>query len=38
VIINDGIAVPDGVIFGTKASGVNRPIAGLYHFGTELAN
>jgi len=36
VIINDGIAVPDGVIFGTKHLEFNRPIAGLYHFGTEL--
>lgn len=33
VIINDGIAVPDGVIFGTKHLKFNQPIAALYHFG-----
>ena len=33
VIINDGIAVPDGVIFGTKHLQGNLPIAALYHFG-----
>jgi sugar lactone lactonase YvrE len=32
VIINDGIAVPDGVIFGTKHLEFNQPIAALYHF------
>jgi sugar lactone lactonase YvrE len=36
VIINDGIAVPDGVIFGTKHLLFNRPIAALYHYGSEL--
>ena len=32
VIINDGIAVPGGVIFGTKHLEFNQPIAALYHF------
>ena len=36
VIINDGIAVPDGVIFGTKHLMFNRPVAALYHYGSEL--
>ena len=36
MIINDGIAVPDGVIFGTKHSEFNQPIAALYHYGTTL--
>jgi sugar lactone lactonase YvrE len=36
VIINDGIAVPDGVIFGTKHLEFNQPIAALYHYGTAL--
>lgn len=33
VIINDGIAVPDGVVFGTKHLAFNQPIAALYHYG-----
>src|SRR5690349_16318308 len=36
VIINDGIAVPDGVIFGTKHLKFNLPIAALYHYGPAL--
>src|SRR6266852_3752240 len=36
VIINDGIAVPDGVIFGTKHLEFSQPVAALYHYGTEL--
>jgi sugar lactone lactonase YvrE len=36
VIINDGIAVPDGVIFGTKDLKFSDPIAAVYHFGTRL--
>ncbi|MDE3165629.1 MAG: hypothetical protein KGN36_07480, partial [Acidobacteriota bacterium] len=36
VIINDGIAVPGGVIFGTKHLEFNLPIAALYHYGTRL--
>jgi sugar lactone lactonase YvrE len=36
VIINDGIAVPDGVIFGTKHLDFNQPIASLYHYGGTL--
>lgn len=36
VIINDGIGVPDGVIFGTKHLQFNQPIAALYHYGKVL--
>ena len=36
VIINDGLAVPDGVIFGTKHLEFSQPIAALYHYGTVL--
>jgi sugar lactone lactonase YvrE len=36
VIINDGIAVPDGVIFGTKHLEFKLPIAALYHYGKTL--
>jgi sugar lactone lactonase YvrE len=36
VIINDGIAVPDGVIFGAKHLAFSLPVAALYHYGTEL--
>jgi sugar lactone lactonase YvrE len=36
VIINDGVAVPDGVIFGTKHLEFKEPIAALYHYGTTL--
>src|SRR5437879_1669729 len=36
VIINDGTAVPDGVIFGTKHLGFKEPIAAIYHYGTTL--
>ncbi|MBV8819181.1 MAG: SMP-30/gluconolactonase/LRE family protein [Acidobacteriaceae bacterium] len=32
VIINDGIAIPGGVIFGTKDLAFHDPIATLYHF------
>ena len=32
VIINDGLAVDGGVIFGTKHLAFNQPIAGLYYF------
>jgi sugar lactone lactonase YvrE len=32
IIINDGIAVPDGVVFGTKHLGFNLPIAAIYHY------
>ncbi len=32
VIINDGIAIPGGVIFGTKHLGFREPVAGLYHY------
>ena len=32
VIINDGLAVEGGVIFGTKHLAFNQPIAGLYYF------
>ncbi len=32
VIINDGLAVDGGVLFGTKHLEFNRPIAALYHF------
>ena len=31
VIINDGIGVPDGAIFGTKHLGFSLPVASLYH-------
>ena len=34
VIINDGLAVEGGVIFGTKHLDFNQPIAGLYFFDT----
>ena len=34
VIINDGIAVSDGVIFGTKDLAFKQPIAALYHYAT----
>lgn len=32
VIINDGIAVTDGVIFGTKHLAFSQPLASLYHY------
>ncbi len=32
VIINDGIAIPGGAIFGTKHLEFNQPIAALYHY------
>ena len=32
VIINDGIAVPGGAIFGTKQLKFSQPIAALYHY------
>lgn len=32
VIINDGIAIPGGVIFGTKHLGFSEPVAALYHY------
>jgi hypothetical protein len=32
VIINDGIAVPGGVIFGTKHLEFSQPVAALYHY------
>jgi sugar lactone lactonase YvrE len=32
VIINDGIAIPDGLLFGTKHLEFRNPIAALYHY------
>ena len=32
VIINDGIAIPGGLIFGTKHLSFNLPVAALYHY------
>jgi len=32
VIINDGIAIPGGVIFGTKHLEFSQPVAALYHY------
>jgi sugar lactone lactonase YvrE len=32
VIINDGIAIPGGAIFGTKHLDFSKPIAALYHY------
>ena len=32
VIINDGIAIPGGVIFGAKHLGFSEPVAALYHY------
>jgi sugar lactone lactonase YvrE len=32
VIINDGIAIPGGAIFGTKDLAFSKPIAALYHY------
>ena len=32
VIINDGIAIPGGLLFGTKHLAFNLPIAALYHY------
>jgi sugar lactone lactonase YvrE len=32
VIINDGLAVPGGILFGTKDLEFRRPIAGLYRY------
>lgn len=32
VIINDGFAIPGGLLFGTKHLEFNQPIAALYHF------
>src|SRR5450759_4438280 len=32
VIINDGIAIPGGAIFGTKHRGFSEPVAALYHY------
>jgi len=34
VIINDGLAIPGGLIFGTKHLDFREPIAGLYHLDT----
>jgi sugar lactone lactonase YvrE len=36
VIINDGIAIPGGVIFGTKHLEFNQPIAALYQWDGKL--
>lgn len=35
VIINDGIAIPGGLLFGTKHLEVNEKIAALYHYDCE---
>jgi sugar lactone lactonase YvrE len=32
VIINDGVAIPGGVLFGTKDLAFKQPIAALYHY------
>jgi sugar lactone lactonase YvrE len=32
VVINDGIAIPGGAIFGTKHLGFSEPLAALYHY------
>src|SRR5438270_6949691 len=32
VIVNDGVAIPGGILFGTKDLEVRRPIAALYHY------
>lgn len=32
VIINDGVAIPNGILFGTKDLAFSQPIAALYHF------
>src|ERR1035437_1807315 len=32
VIVNDGIAIPGGAIFGTKHLGFSEPVAALYHY------
>ena len=32
MIINDGIAIPGGVIFGTKHLEFSQPVAALYHY------
>jgi sugar lactone lactonase YvrE len=32
VIVNDGVAIPGGVIFGTKHLEFSQPIAALYHY------
>jgi len=32
VIINDGVAIPGGIFFGTKDLKIKQPIAALYHF------
>lgn len=32
VVINDGYAIPGGLLFGTKHLEFNQPIAALYHF------
>src|ERR1035437_6243629 len=32
VIINDGIAIPGGAIFGTKPLGLSEPVAALHHY------
>src|ERR1039457_2597805 len=32
VIVNDGIAIPGGAIFGTKHLGFREPVAALYHY------
>ena len=32
VIVNDGIAIPGGVVFGTKDTAFRDPIAALYHY------
>ena len=32
VIINDGIAIPGGVLFGTKHVAFKEPVAALYHY------
>ena len=32
VIINDGLAIPGGLLFGTKELTIREPIASLYHY------
>ncbi len=32
VIMNDGVAIPGGILFGTKDLEIKRPIAALFHF------
>ena len=35
VIINDGISVPGGLLFGTKHLQFDRPVAALYHYSAQ---